>query len=169
MANTPTPDTHADDQGTSLDRLAHEMVRGLDEMMRVFISFSMSTVEMDTALTMHEARAINLLGGPTPVTMSDFAADLRISLPTATHLVDRLVVKDLVARRRSDEDRRVVLIELSERGRKRHQTFLGHRLATTRKVLEMMAPDDRARAVGAVGQLASLAAATAWQEKGPRG
>ena len=48
--------------------------------------------------------------------MSDIAADLDVSLPTATSLVDRLVEKRYVVRETDSEDRRVVLCQLSPLG-----------------------------------------------------
>ena len=43
---------------------------------------------------------------------------LRISIPSSTRLVDRLVRKALVARRESEEDRRLVHLSLTGKGRK---------------------------------------------------
>lgn len=48
--------------------------------------------------------------------MSDIAADLDITLPTATSLIDRLVEKHYVARETYSDDRRVVLCQLSPSG-----------------------------------------------------
>jgi DNA-binding MarR family transcriptional regulator len=50
--------------------------------------------------------------------MSEIAAGLNVTLPTATSLVDRLVEKDFISREDQADDRRVVLCKLSEKGQK---------------------------------------------------
>lgn len=52
------------------------------------------------------------------VSMSEIAAELAVSLPTVTGLVDRLVREGLVVRYPSDEDRRMVLVRLARSGRR---------------------------------------------------
>jgi DNA-binding MarR family transcriptional regulator len=52
-----------------------------------------------------------------PMRMSDLAADLQVTLATATGLVDHLVEKDIVVRESQADDRRVVLCQLSDSGR----------------------------------------------------
>lgn len=49
-------------------------------------------------------------------TISDLAAVLGVSLSAVTSLVDRLVSDELVERRHSEEDRRLVLVRLTPRG-----------------------------------------------------
>ncbi|BCV24490.1 MarR family winged helix-turn-helix transcriptional regulator [Gelria sp. Kuro-4] len=49
-------------------------------------------------------------------TISDLAAVLGVSLSAVTSLVDRLVNDELVERRHSEEDRRLVLVRLTPRG-----------------------------------------------------
>ena len=55
--------------------------------------------------------------------MTHLAESLGVPLSTATHTVDRLVAKGLVERNRSEEDRRVVEVQMSEYGRKLQENF----------------------------------------------
>ena len=64
-----------------------------------------------------EVRALTMLQAKSPRTMGDLAESLNVPLSTATHTVSRLVEKGLAERRRSEEDRRVVEIDLSPEGR----------------------------------------------------
>ncbi len=64
-----------------------------------------------------EMRALMMLQAKSPRTMGDLAESLHVPLSTATHTVGRLVEKGLLERRRSEEDRRVVEIDLSQEGR----------------------------------------------------
>ena len=49
---------------------------------------------------------------------SSIAEQMTTAVPDLTRLLDRLSQLDLVERRRSDEDRRVVLVRLTSRGRR---------------------------------------------------
>jgi DNA-binding MarR family transcriptional regulator len=65
-------------------------------------------------------------------TMSELAAQTRHSLATMTGIVDRLVKLELVKRGGNPEDRRIVLVELTDGGR----TRLGEVRAVRRRQLE---------------------------------
>jgi DNA-binding MarR family transcriptional regulator len=69
-------------------------------------------------LTMPQLKVVLLLFTNGPERMSTMASALGVSLATATGVVDRLVEKDMVAREGDPNDRRVVLIRLSEKGEK---------------------------------------------------
>lgn len=58
-----------------------------------------------------------------PQTMSDLSRQLLVSSGNVTGLVDRLVRNGYVIRRRCPEDRRVLRVELSEKGRSEFATM----------------------------------------------
>lgn len=68
-------------------------------------------------LTGPQVTALKLLDSIGQLSLSDLSARMSAKNSTITGLVDRMVRDGLVERRRSDRDRRVVLIELTERGR----------------------------------------------------
>lgn len=78
-------------------------------------------------LSMSELHVIEVVGDHQGTTiMSQIARKLRITLPTLTAAVDRLEEKGYILRRRSEEDRRRVSVELTEDGRQayeRHARF----------------------------------------------
>ncbi len=78
-------------------------------------------------LTMSELHVIGVVGDHQGTTiMSQIARKLRITLPTLTAAVDRLEEKGYILRRRSEEDRRRVSVELTDDGRQayeRHARF----------------------------------------------
>jgi DNA-binding MarR family transcriptional regulator len=98
-------------------------------------------------VTLHEERALDTLGRKPDWTMSEFAAALGVTLPTATHTVDRLVKKRAVSRRKSGEDRRLVLISLSGDGLKRRQSLLEHRLRVCATLLKPLDAAERSAAL----------------------
>lgn len=67
-------------------------------------------------LSISEIHVIDNIGINRERTMSDTAKDLRITSGTLTTAVDNLIKKGYVIRERSLEDRRVVKIQLTEKG-----------------------------------------------------
>ena len=88
----------------------------------------------EKALTLSEFRDISVndmhileaVGTEEPRSMSSVAKSLSVTVGTLTIAMNNLVKKGYVNRARSEEDRRVVLISLSEKGEKayyHHQKF----------------------------------------------
>lgn len=69
-------------------------------------------------ITMPQFKIMLILYIQDCVRMSDIAAELDVTLPTATSFVDNLVKKNYVVREINPSDRRVVLCRLSEEGQK---------------------------------------------------
>lgn len=67
-------------------------------------------------LSITEIHAIDSIGLNNERTMSDTAKDLGITSGTLTTAVDNMIKKGYVERRRSNKDRRVVMIKLTEKG-----------------------------------------------------
>jgi DNA-binding MarR family transcriptional regulator len=108
-------------------------------------------------VTLHEERALDVLGRKQSWTMSEFAAALRVTLPTATHTVDRLVKKKAVSRRKSAEDRRLVLISLSGNGLKRQQSLLEQRIRVCTTLLKPLGAAERSAALQTMQRFAEAA------------
>lgn len=68
-------------------------------------------------LSINEVHTIEAIGPYRKRSMSDVAKDLKITIGTLTASINRLVVKGYVKRSRSEEDRRVVNISLTEKGK----------------------------------------------------
>ncbi|GLC29868.1 MarR family winged helix-turn-helix transcriptional regulator [Clostridium omnivorum] len=68
-------------------------------------------------LSITEIHTIEAIGMYSARTMSEVAADLDITVGTLTIAINNLVKKGYVERRRAEEDRRVVLIQLNKRGK----------------------------------------------------
>ena len=70
------------------------------------------------ALTHQEEKVIKVLAQQGPCIMRQIAEHLGLAMSTATGIVDRLVQKGLVDRERSEEDRRIVQVKLTDGGHK---------------------------------------------------
>lgn len=74
-------------------------------------------------ITMNDMHVMEAIGLEAAKNMTSVARALEVTTGTLTIAVNSLVKKGYVDRSRSEEDRRVVLISLSEKGRK---AFLAH-------------------------------------------
>lgn len=68
-------------------------------------------------LSITEIHTLNAIGMYSARTMSEVAADLNITIGTLTIAINNLVKKGYVERKRTEEDRRIVLIQLSKKGK----------------------------------------------------
>ena len=73
---------------------------------------------LSSDITVAQLRVLLLLHTEGPMRMSAIATHLSIALSTATGVLDKLVVKDMVIREDDPEDRRSVICKLSEAGHK---------------------------------------------------
>jgi DNA-binding MarR family transcriptional regulator len=130
-------------EGKSLEAQARRLVAYLDELFFANLQKKHPTEELEGELPAREMRAIVILSNRGRCIMSDFANAIGVPISTATHIIEKLVRKGLVVRVRSEEDRRVVHVELSEEGRKREFHFLQNRVAMGRDMLEPLSRGER--------------------------
>ena len=83
-----------------------------------------------------------LLDGTGPLPMSRLAEALDISVASITGVVDRMEARGLVARRRDAEDRRVILVEPAEGGRRLFAEIDARRRKGLGKLLEQLSDAD---------------------------
>jgi MarR family transcriptional regulator, organic hydroperoxide resistance regulator len=90
----------------------------IDNMRRNFhiLNEQSRRVEKETGLTSPQLWAIKTINEISPVKVSDLANKLYLHPATVIGIIDRLEKHDLVRRRRSKDDRRVVWIELTKKG-----------------------------------------------------
>lgn len=96
------------------------MIAGIiDDIRRVFQGLAEKSrrIEHATGLTPSQTWAIKMLEAA-PMKVSDLAKRMYLHPATVVGILDRLEAKDMVQRTRSDKDRRVVNICLTDRGRK---------------------------------------------------
>lgn len=77
-------------------------------------------------ISMNDMHIIDAIGVDAPKNMSSIARIVGVTVGTLTIAMNNLVKKGYVTRTRSEEDRRVVLVSLDEKGRKayrRHEQF----------------------------------------------
>lgn len=95
-----------------------------------------------TDLSITEIHTIEAIGLDRSRTMGEIAHDLRITVGTLTTAITKLIKKGYVERKRIEEDRRVVLVNLTESGQK---VFDAHNLFHKEmidEILENVQGDD---------------------------
>lgn len=104
-------------------------------------------------LSITEVHTIDAIGKYEPRTMSQVAADLGITVGTLTTAVNKLIKKGYVERKRGEEDRRVVLIQLTKKGKivyKMHERF--HR-NMVKETIEGLSPEEERTLIEALKKL----------------
>lgn len=131
------------DAPAALDQQSTQLVGYLETLFRRLLLNRKQADDPQIEISREEIRAMMLLDSGERLTMSNLADSLGVPLSTATHTVDRLVSKGLLERNRSEEDRRVVEVEMSEYGRKLQETFREKRMLVARSWLEPLSGNER--------------------------
>lgn len=77
-------------------------------------------------LSITEMHTIHAVGEEKPRTMTEISRDLNVTMGTLTTGIDKLIRKGYVVRKRTEEDKRIVLVELTEKGveaKRMHDAF----------------------------------------------
>lgn len=90
----------------------------IDNLRRIFqiLNEQSKKVERETGLTSPQLWTIKTINENSSVKVSDLASKLYLHPATVIGIIDRLEKQDLVKRSRSKDDRRVVWIELTDKG-----------------------------------------------------
>lgn len=91
----------------------------IDDIRRVYqvLTEQSRKVERETSLTGTQLWVVKILKDTAPMKVSDLARRMYLHPATMVGLLDRLEAKGLLRRTRSEKDRRVVFIDLTEQGR----------------------------------------------------
>ena len=99
----------------------------------------------DAPLVQGQMDALDLLERRDERTMKGLAARLRVDPSTATRAVQRLVDDGLAERFPSPEDGRVVLIRITDEGRRQHSDVAARRSHAMMRILDEFDADERAQ------------------------
>lgn len=94
-------------------------------------------------VSMTEVHAIEAIGISSSKTMSQVASKLDVTLGTLTTCINRLVSKGYVDRKRDEEDRRIVLVSLTDKGRLVHKIHMNfHEEMIEHMILDLKLDED---------------------------
>lgn len=112
-----------------------------DRVIKIFASLESFAGEIN--LSKLELILIDLICRERELTMSKLAKSLNIGLSTATGIVDRLINKKLVNRKRNHGDRRVVRVVLTETGKKTALAYQKQKKETIEKMMNMLSVKEQ--------------------------
>jgi DNA-binding MarR family transcriptional regulator len=116
---------------------------------------SLAAVEPD--ITLHQYRALVLLGSRGDQNVGALAEALAIHPSTATRLCDRLLAKHLIERTTSKESRREVSLGLSSAGRALVRGVTTRRKRELQRIVARLEPAERRAVVAAFSAFADAA------------
>jgi DNA-binding MarR family transcriptional regulator len=97
-------------------KIAHELAEILTQIQRSFL-VDLSTQVSQGNISIPQYTLLSFLNNTSGITMSNLADLMEHTSPATTGLVDRLVTAGLVARYGNEQDRRQVLVKITEKGR----------------------------------------------------
>lgn len=112
---------------TSPSSRAIELVHALETLSRRRLGALRCRRGHDVTLTRLDIRVLGTASLGEPWTMGALARDTGLSVSGLTAVVNRLVARGYLERRRSDQDRRIVWVELTARGRQLREQARRHR------------------------------------------
>ncbi len=129
---------------TTLDRRAVDLQEVVQDILKQFQSVHAAAANgPHVELNMQELRLVEFLGNEGPRMMRELAEYLTVAVNSVTSIVDNLERKGLVRRQRSQEDRRVIRVELTDPGREVYQSLVEVNLRLFRTMLGALTEDEQ--------------------------
>jgi DNA-binding MarR family transcriptional regulator len=97
--------------------------------------------------------ALRRAGNSARLTPGQLIKETLVTSGTMTNRIDRLAARGLVRREDHPDDRRVVLVRLTDNGREAVDAALADLLAAERRILDGLSADSSAQLAGALRQL----------------
>ena len=104
-------------------------------------------------LSVREMHTIEAIGRKEKRMMSEVAQDLGITVGTLTTSINRLIKKEYVERSRIEEDRRVVLVELTKKGKVAHRLHQRFHNEMVTSMMDSFSESEKEILIGALGKL----------------
>lgn len=93
-------------------------------------------------LSFGQMHVLMLLHQSGPLTVGQLAEILAVSMPSVSSMLDRLEEHSLVERRRDESDRRLVHVQLTDRGRAGAEEAAGFRRGAIERVLQQFSNSE---------------------------
>lgn len=137
----------------------NEKVTELTELINVlvqeFLEIHQTLNDAYTGVSKQELNIISIVGRRNGAIMREIAENAQLAVSSVTPIVDKLVEKKLVKRERSEEDRRIVSVELSEKGAKIYQMEIESYLRLSANMLAALNPTEQDKFLGYFRKVAS--------------
>ena len=104
-------------------------------------------------LSVREMHTVEAIGRKEKRMMSEVAQDLGITVGTLTTSINRLIKKGYVERSRIEEDRRVVLVELTKKGKVAHRLHERFHNEMVRSMMDSLSEREQEVLIRSLGKL----------------
>ena len=129
----------------------------VDHLMHALVHIDSPVVEKVAGeLSVQNLRAIYFLGSHPNSIQRELADNLGVSVSNTSVMVDVLVKKRLVERRRCDENRRVIRITLTKGGQKIYNLMLEHHLRLCEQILKPLSLEEQETLLKIFGKAVGL-------------
>jgi DNA-binding MarR family transcriptional regulator len=129
---------------TPLDRKAADLQDIVQDILKQFQSVNAAVANgPHVELNMQELRVVEFLGYQGPRMMRELAEHLTVAVNSMTGIADGLERKGLVRRHRSEEDRRVILVGLTDSGREIFQSLVEMNMRLFRSMLGALTEEEQ--------------------------
>ena len=124
------------------NELNQEIIDAMSKVMRI-MKHSASIDEKEPQVTTHQFEALWCIKKSKQAHMREIADHFSTTMPTATSLIDKLILAKLVRRRNDIKDRRIVKISLTGRGEHMLKDMARHRERKISKMLSYLSEKDK--------------------------
>jgi DNA-binding MarR family transcriptional regulator len=124
----------------SLETMARELMGHLEILTKRFL-----LPEKTAQLSRSETAVLRHLADHGPSTMTSVSSVLGLALSSTTGVVDALVDRKLVERKRGRDDRRQVQVALTRAGKRMHDAFLAARTGLGVGMLQPLSAEERSK------------------------
>ena len=134
--------TNYSDMGLSIDTFAERMIELMPEMHLLMMRRTRHAVARGD-LSLPQFWALYHLHKQAPCPVHSLAEHLNLSFSTASELIDRLVNAKYIARERSREDRRVVHLKLTAKGRRTVEKIFDEQRESIKEIFRPFNAEER--------------------------
>ena len=126
---------------SDLEARAIELKKNLDVLSSHFQS--LSSASSSEELSLQELKIVDYIGRCESCIMREVSEYSGVAVSTMTGIIDKLEDKKLVKRERNDDDRRIVRVLLTNKGREIYQSYVENYLELSRRMLQSLDADEQ--------------------------
>ena len=123
---------------------AEKLADYINNMMDIVIKSQCSCLnDASSELSMQELKTIQFIGDKKQCIMREISDHLMLAVSTLTAIIDKLVKKKFVTRYRLDDDRRIVRVELTEKGKEIYKIDRNHHVHLGEGMLKYLNEEEQ--------------------------
>ena len=131
------------------------------EVKNLFFGISTEMVKnsvgiMGFAVNMSQLKAMTAFSEDSLLSMGELCKMANIKMPSMTEAVDRFEKEGILDRIRDDEDRRVVKVKMTAKGKKMHKEVLKRRADELTKMFGVLTTKDRTKLVDSLKNVSEI-------------